>query len=177
MLCSASAGEGLASGPQAGSRQPEFLHLGDSLGILRYATEFREAVLLGSSSARMCVALAAPLAAAFGVLGLRAQLHESDLGHCNHVFIRLEDGRVLDPTADQFNDNSAEALPGVYLGHEARIHQAARAWGGGREWIALMAQLQRLYPDFGAAEVARTVRLVLTTLPKGVCDFEREARA
>jgi hypothetical protein len=38
-----------------------------------------------------------------------------------HAWIILEDGRVLDPTADQFN-NDVEKYPGVYLGPPLKFH-------------------------------------------------------
>lgn len=73
------------------------------ISMLTYAREYREAVLRGDSSAWMCAALSAPLHAAFQVLGIPSQLVVSDLGECEHIFLHLADGRVLDPTADQFN--------------------------------------------------------------------------
>lgn len=144
-------------------------------GQLTYAREFREAVLQGCSSERMCVALSAPLHAAFHARGTASELVIADLGECEHVFLRLADGLVLDPTADQFNPFSREKLPGVYLGAPALIHQGAVPWPGGQEWHALMAELKRLYPALGASDVGHTVSLTLRTLPPGLCDFSQVA--
>lgn len=139
--------------------------------IRAYAEEFREVVLQGASSERMCIALSAPLHAALQVLGVPSRLMETSFGEFSHVFISLDDGRVLDPTADQFNGCSNEKLPGVYLGVPAGIHGGATPWPDGQEWQALMEQLKRLYPAFHAREVGKTVGLVLRSLPAGLCDF------
>jgi hypothetical protein len=139
--------------------------------LLTYAREYREAVLRGDSSERMCAALSAPLHAAFQILGIPTQLVETDLGECVHIFLQLADGRVLDPTADQFNWCSRQKLPGVYLGAPALIHERPTPWAGGQEWRALMAELKRLYPDFSASEVGRNVGMVLRSLPPGLCEF------
>lgn len=139
--------------------------------LLTYAREFREAILQGASSERMCVALSAPLHAAFRGLDIPSQLVISDLGECEHIFLRLADGQVLDPTADQFNRCSREKLPGVYLGAPALIHGGAVPWPGGQEWHELMTALKRLYPTLGATDVGHTVSLALRTLPPGLCEF------
>lgn len=143
--------------------------------LLTYAQDFRESVLQGCSSQRMCVALSAPLHAAFRARGTASELLITDLGECEHVFLRLADGQVLDPTADQFNSFSREKLPGVYVGRPASIHEGALPWPGGQEWHELMAELKRLYPTLEATDVGRTVSLTLRTLPPGLCEFTQVA--
>ena len=140
-------------------------------GILTYAREFRDAILQGGSSEWMCAALSAPLYAALQASGTPSQLMVSDLGECKHIFLRLADGWVLDPTADQFNWCSRQELPGVYLGVPALIHEGAVPWPGGQEWHELMKALKRLYPALGATDVGRTVSWTLRTLPSGLCEF------
>jgi hypothetical protein len=89
--------------------------------LVRTASEFRKGILGRSPSRRMCFAVCAPL---LGLLAMdkafRGSLAESDVRKSdvifNHIFIALDDGRVLDPTADQFNDLFAEQMPKVYLG-------------------------------------------------------------
>jgi hypothetical protein len=84
--------------------------------LLRIVSGFRDGILQGRSSAYMCYAICAPLQ---GFLSL-ARVHTSlvhgwiDLGDHNvdHVWLEMEDGRVIDPTADQF----PLSLPPVYLG-------------------------------------------------------------
>ncbi len=130
--------------------------------LLSYAREFRDAVLQGASSERMCVALSAPLHAAFRALNIPSQIVVSDLGECEHIFLQIAEVLVLDPTADQFNWCSRPKLPGVYMGAPALIHEGAVLWPGGQEWHDLMSELTRLYPTLGATDVGRTVSLTLS---------------
>ena len=147
------------------------------IDVAAYAWAFREAILQGCSSERMCVAVSAPLHAALRVLDVHSQLVRADLEQGEHVFLQLPDGQVLDATADQFNAHSRQPLPGVYLGAPTTPHRGARPWPGGQEWHALMTELKRLYPAFAAPEVGRTVGAILRTLPPGLCDFSKAAPA
>lgn len=81
--------------------------------LVEFASEFREGILDGKPSARFCFMVVAPLAALLSLYGVEAKVVESDLGWCNHFWLRLPDGRTLDPTADQFGELG---LPPVYLG-------------------------------------------------------------
>jgi hypothetical protein len=96
------------------------------------ALSFRNGIIGQASSRRMCFAVCAPLLPllAFYDKGFRGTLAESDVLNgdiiWSHVFIVLEDGRVLDPTADQFNDLFAEQMPKVYLGPPTKhLHRDA----------------------------------------------------
>lgn len=93
--------------------------------LIEFATEFREGLLDGHPSNWMCFAVCAPLLSLLRLHGVDAELVEGDLGVCNHVWLRLPDGRVLDPTADQFNAHQIEQLPPVYLGPPSLIHPPA----------------------------------------------------
>jgi len=56
------------------------------------------------------------------------------LPEMNHYWLELPDGQVLDPTADQFNDEDGfehlRPLPPVYIGKPLDIHRAALSEGG-----------------------------------------------
>jgi hypothetical protein len=93
--------------------------------LVEFARAFREGMLDGKRSNYMCFAICAPLAALFPVHGQPVELQEGDLGDINHVWLRLPDGRVLDPTADQFGAD----YPPVYLGEPRDIHPV----GGAKE--------------------------------------------
>jgi hypothetical protein len=84
--------------------------------LIECAQQFRDGILGGHPSDSMCFAICAPLAGLLNFYGIAAELIEVDLGHCNHFWIRLADGRALDPTADQFNRLFADNLPMIYLG-------------------------------------------------------------
>ena len=135
--------------------------------LTRYATHFRNAILRGGPSAWMCAAISAPLCAALATFGVQSRLLESDLGDCNHVFLQLTDGRVLDPTADQFNWCSPAPLPPVYLGLPETIHQSACPYHG-QCWNELLREFKRLVPALDADAVGGMVRMALATLPAGM---------
>ncbi len=139
--------------------------------LLQYASEFRAAIIGDRDSSRMCAAICGPLAATFTVKGRRTLLMESELGTCNHVFIQVEDGRVLDPTADQFNRQGEPGFPRVYLGPATTIHRNASVCGHAEYWAPLIKQLARLVPQLSAHEVGQTVRLALSTLPASLCQL------
>lgn len=83
-----------------------------SRDLIKIARDFRRGVLGTRSSAGMCLVVAAPLQGFLSaVYDLETTLEEADFETTNHVYLRLPDGRILDPTADQFPD-----MPDVYLG-------------------------------------------------------------
>lgn len=92
--------------------------------LVHIATDFREGMLDGEPSAMMCAMVCWPLAGLLACYGVEAEAVEGDLGHINHIWLKLPDGRALDPTADQFNDMFPKMnLPPVYLGPPLEIHQ------------------------------------------------------
>jgi len=94
--------------------------------LIRIATEFREGFLDGRSSNWMCAMVCWPLAGLLRVYGIESEAVETDLGEMNHIWLRLSDGRALDPTADQFNRLFPDRnLPPVYLGKPLDIHGVA----------------------------------------------------
>ena len=93
------------------------------------ASAFRDGILDGTPSDMMCAAVCWPLAALLRNNGLQCEAVESDLSEelglldANHVWIRLADGRALDPTADQFNRWwGSDKYPPVYLGEPTELH-------------------------------------------------------
>lgn len=93
--------------------------------LVEFAEGFREGILRGNPSHRMCAAVSWPLASLLRVHGVECEAIESDLGDCNHVWIKLADGRALDPTADQFNVLFLTDYPPVYLGEpKPELHPA-----------------------------------------------------
>lgn len=90
--------------------------------IVTMATEFRKGLLGRQRPKGMCFVVCAPLSSYLALSGVENEVVESDLGWCNHVWIRLADGRVLDPTADQFNGKTDQVMPAVYLGPPTDLH-------------------------------------------------------
>lgn len=99
--------------------------------LIEFASEFREGILDGTPSAMMCGMICEPLVTLLNMIGVPCSIAKTNAirtsyGSCNHVWIYLADGRVLDPAADQFNDEGL-ALPPVYLGRKVRrLHRVAR---------------------------------------------------
>lgn len=139
--------------------------------LLHYAAEFRFAVIGDGASSRMCAAISDPLCAALAVLGVPAQVMETVLEDCNHVFLQLPDGRVLDPTADQFNSAGSPPLPAVYLGDVTRNHTNATVRPEAAVWAPLLLEFKRFVPRYSAREVGGMVRMALATLPPEMCEL------
>ena len=90
--------------------------------LLKFAAEFRSGILDGAPSHMMCAAVSWPLAGLLNFHGIKCECVESDLGEMNHVWIKLEDGRALDATADQFNYLFDYKHHPVYLGPPLNFH-------------------------------------------------------
>lgn len=92
--------------------------------LIAFVTEFRDGILDGRPSNWMCAAICMPLAPLLKMHGIITEIVESDLGHCNHVWLRMpRTGWALDPTGDQFaNLMPGRELPPVYFGPPTEIH-------------------------------------------------------
>ncbi len=89
------------------------------------ALEFREGILDGRPSDSMCFAVCAAFQGFLSACaGYEMELVEADFHFTNHVWLKLPDGNILDPTADQFG------FEPVYLGplpEQYKIWQANKA--------------------------------------------------
>lgn len=95
--------------------------------LLEFTQEFRDGILDGGPSDMRCFMVCAPLVTLLNMSGVPAKLEEAKsvrtvYGECNHVWIKLSDGRVLDPTADQFNSRRRK-MPPIYLGKPTSLHR------------------------------------------------------
>lgn len=90
------------------------------MNLRRFAMEFREGILDGQPSAFMCGAVCLPLASLLGTMGYGVKVIVGPVSHencfCYHTWLELDDGRILDPTADQFGRPNGRRMPKVYLG-------------------------------------------------------------
>lgn len=89
--------------------------------ILKMVSDFKNGLLSKRNSDNMCYAVCAPLQAFLELSGIECYLVEGsvDLKDCSygHYWIELEDGRIIDPTADQFNKHgTTPKFPSVYIG-------------------------------------------------------------
>ena len=85
--------------------------------LIKFATQFRDGILGSQPSNWMCFAVCAPLQTLLNMSGVETELTEGviveDGYEISHTWLTLADGRILDPTADQF-----DILPAVYLGEK-----------------------------------------------------------
>ena len=88
----------------------------DDRELLRLARLAREHITLGNRSQGYCTAICIPLATYLTKRGMEAQEVNGGVGDWQHMWIALGDGRILDPTADQFNRAGTVRMPAIYLG-------------------------------------------------------------
>jgi len=80
--------------------------------LLSTALDFRRGVIENKKSTNWCYAISAPLEGYLNFIGVYCELTIGYIGDTEHFWITLPNGRILDPTADQFSDD----MPKVYLG-------------------------------------------------------------
>lgn len=94
--------------------------------IIKFAKSFRHGMIGRKAGDYACFMICAPLAPLLRHHGVKAEVRDGwiqlDIGSMNHFWISLPDGRVLDPTAEQFNKHLGLSLPRVYLGEPTKIH-------------------------------------------------------
>jgi hypothetical protein len=84
--------------------------------LKQVARGFRRGILDGGKSRFTCRVVSLPLHGYLSAMGITTQLVECEVDcgdhEIYHTCLRLNDGRILDPTADQFPFR----MPQVYLG-------------------------------------------------------------
>lgn len=87
--------------------------------LLKTVKSFTKGLLYSADSAYMCYAICLPLQAYLSIFKIETELIEGEIqcpdGLYQHYWLKLDDDRILDPTADQFNEKLNISLPAVYL--------------------------------------------------------------
>lgn len=83
--------------------------------LLTAATDFRKGILGRKKPKGMCAKVSWALHGFLSWCGVETEIHESEVGIWNHVYLVTKDGVVIDPTADQFN-TPKKIYPPVYIG-------------------------------------------------------------
>lgn len=96
----------------------------DDRELLRIARAARDRITLGGPSSGYCAVVCVPLATYLTRRGLPAEDVHGAVGEWQHSWIALGDGRILDPTADQFN-RGASRMPPIYLGERPMHYEHA----------------------------------------------------
>jgi hypothetical protein len=90
--------------------------------IVKICSQFRTGVIGRGKSKNKCYMVTAPLHAYLKFLKIECDLIEGfvTIGEqiTNHFWITLPDKRIIDPTADQFNEIKGKDMPKVYLGEK-----------------------------------------------------------
>lgn len=87
-----------------------------SAEIIQIASDFRDGMLDGKPSMSMCFAVCYVLVGYLRFTGYECGLVEGKVGECEHYWIKLGAGNIIDPTADQFNQPNGESMPKTYYG-------------------------------------------------------------
>lgn len=102
--------------------------------LIEFCKEFRDGILDGRGPAFYCAMVCWPLQALLSINGVETVAMKTPkvtaaFGETDHMWLRLEDGRALDPTADQFSTPRWQ-YPPVYLGKPNRLHKNAEIFSG-----------------------------------------------
>lgn len=81
--------------------------------------DFRRGILGRRSPENMCAVVSYPLSGYLCFLGVPNKVVE---GSRVHIWIELDDGRIIDATADQFNGRWLK-FPKVYIGELTEWHK------------------------------------------------------
>jgi hypothetical protein len=92
------------------------------MNLKSVVSSFRNGILGNRQSDNMCAAICYPLQGYLSFLGIETEIIEADFGNTNHVWLKMKDGRIIDPTADQFSGPSLK-FPKVYIGDLPPIYQ------------------------------------------------------
>lgn len=88
--------------------------------LIAFAREFRDFMLEGRDSLRMCFMVCFPLEGLLNATDVGCRMIRGNIEGWDHVWLELDDGRILDPTADQFPnlfpDAGEKPMPAVFLG-------------------------------------------------------------
>jgi hypothetical protein len=86
-------------------------------------TAFRRGLLGRRPSRLMCFVVCAPLEALLTLEGHAVKMShgwilDEEGDEIAHTWLRLSDGRIIDPTADQFKKPDGGKMPRVYIGEK-----------------------------------------------------------
>ena len=95
--------------------------------LIKITTQFTKGIIgKRNKTDGYCFMVSAALQSYLNLLhGMRCELIEGEIrpnkgAAWNHFWLELEDGRILDPTADQFKDPDGSDRPMVYIGKKPK---------------------------------------------------------
>jgi hypothetical protein len=93
--------------------------------LVSVVLKFRRGIIGRRRSTGMCWCVCAPLGTMLEIMGVDNDLIEGTVHGEHHFYLMLRDGRVLDPTGDQFKGLN---LPKVFLGRPGRLYRRQKNW-------------------------------------------------
>jgi hypothetical protein len=96
--------------------------------LYKIVNGFTKGLLGKRSSESMCFVVTWTLNSFLTCCGIKSKLVEGEIklknGYiANHFWIELEDGKVIDPTADQFNSLSEHQMPNIFIGKKPKWYK------------------------------------------------------
>lgn len=89
----------------------------DDQRLMEIVSEFRCGILQGRKSNLMCVAVCSPLEGyLLSIHGIETHAVSGTIDEMEHFWLEMKDGRIIDPTADQFLKPDGSPMPEVYIG-------------------------------------------------------------
>jgi len=92
----------------------------EQIRLQHIVEEFRAGLLDGQASAGWCFMVSSALAGYLSFLGYQARLTRGniDIGEeeAEHFWLTLQEGLIIDPTADQFKQPTGHDMPPVFIG-------------------------------------------------------------
>ena len=79
-------------------------------------TSFRRGILGKRKSVNFCRTVCAPLESYLNTAGYKVKLVSGNVRGFAHFWLAMTDGRIIDPTADQFSAPDGSPMPKVYIG-------------------------------------------------------------
>lgn len=94
----------------------------DDKELLKFVTGFRYGILGKNSPNKRCYMVCLPLQGILSFENIEAKLIRGEIRigdtFFEHFWLNLPDGRVLDPTASQFNAPDGSKMPEIYIGEK-----------------------------------------------------------
>lgn len=89
--------------------------------IEKIVSRFAKGIIGRRKPDQMCFAVCAPLQVFLDLCGFRTELIEGEIylddeTVWQHYWLKMEDGTIIDPTADQFQKPNGEDMPRTYIG-------------------------------------------------------------
>lgn len=88
--------------------------------LIKIASGFTKGLLNKRESKNMCFAVSLPLQGYLSICGVETEIIHGEIELkneiCNHFWLKLPCGRILDATANQFKTPEGKEMPKIFIG-------------------------------------------------------------